>query len=156
MKLRVLAVGTDRSGLFEPAADEYLKRLSRYAKAEVVELAASKKGGADPARARDEEGQALLAKLRPSDLVVVLDERGKELTSEELSRKVVQEAMNRGRDLAFLIGGAEGHAEAVRKRADLLLSLSRMTLPHRLARVVLLEQLYRAFAIARNEPYHKA
>lgn len=148
-------MGADRSGLFEPAAAEYLKRLSRYAKSELLELPASKKGGSDPLRARDEEGRALLARLDSRDTVVVLDEHGVELTSEELSRKVLQEAMSRGRDLAFLIGGAEGHSEEVRKRGDLVLALSRLTLPHRLARVVLLEQLYRAFTIARGEPYHK-
>lgn len=155
MRLRVLAVGTDKSGLFEPAAAEYLKRLSRYVPAEVVEVPASKKGGADPHRAMEEEGHALLSRVRPADTVIALDERGDQLTSEELSRQVVQEAMVRGRDLAFLIGGAEGLSPAVRARANRVLSLSRMTLPHRLARVVLLEQLYRAMAIARGEPYHK-
>ncbi len=155
MRLRVLAVGADKSGLFEPAAVEYLKRLGRYLPAEVVEVPPSKKGGADPLRAREEEGASLLAKVKPADTVVALDERGEELTSEELSRKVVQEAMVRGKDLVFLIGGAEGLSDAVRARANRVLSLSRMTLPHRLARVVLLEQLYRALAIARGEPYHK-
>jgi 23S rRNA (pseudouridine1915-N3)-methyltransferase len=155
LRLRVLAVGADKSGLFEPAAAEYLKRLGRYVPSEVVEVPPSKKGGSDPLRARDEEGDALLARVKPADTVVALDERGEELSSEELSRKVVQEAMVRGKDLVFLIGGAEGLSAAVRARANRVLSLSRMTLPHRLARVVLLEQLYRALAIARGEPYHK-
>lgn len=155
MRLRVLAVGADKSGLFEPAAAEYLKRLARYLPSEVVEVPPSKKGGADPLRAREEEGEALLSRVKPADTVVALDERGEELSSEELSRKVVQEAMVRGKDLVFLIGGAEGLSPAVRARANRVLSLSRMTMPHRLARVVLLEQLYRALAIARGEPYHK-
>lgn len=155
MKVRVLAIGTDKSGLFEPAIAEYAKRIGRYATLETIELPPSKKGGGDALRAREEEGQALLAKLKGNELVVALDERGEELGSEAFSRQVLQEAMNRGRDLAFLIGGAEGHSDAVRRRADRVLALSRMTLAHRLARLVLVEQIYRAFAIARGEPYHK-
>lgn len=155
MKVRILAIGADRSGLFEPAIDEYLGRIKRYTKVEVVELPPSKKGGADPLRAREEEGQALLSRTRPGDLVVALDERGEQLDSEGFSRHLIQEAMNRGRDLVFLIGGAEGHSDEVRRRADRVLGLSRMTLAHRLARLVLAEQIYRGFAIARGEPYHK-
>jgi 23S rRNA (pseudouridine1915-N3)-methyltransferase len=155
MKVRVLAIGTDKSGLFEPAIAEYAKRISRYATLEMLELSPSKKGGSDALRAREEEGQALLGKLKGSELVVALDERGDELTSEAFSRQILQEAMNRGRDLAFLIGGAEGHSDTVRQRADRVLALSRLTLAHRLARLVLVEQVYRAFAIARGEPYHK-
>ncbi len=155
MKVRVLAIGTDKSGLFEPAIAEYARRIARYAQLETVELPPSKKGGSDALRAREEEGQALLARLKGNELVIVLDERGEEMGSEAFSRSVVQEAMNRGRDLAFLIGGAEGHSDTVRKRADRVLALSRLTLAHRLARLVLVEQIYRAFAIARGEPYHK-
>jgi 23S rRNA (pseudouridine1915-N3)-methyltransferase len=155
MKVRVLAIGADKSGLFEPAVAEYSKRIGRYAQLELLELSPSKKGGSDALRAREDEGQALLGKLKGGELVVALDERGDELGSEAFSRQVVQEAMNRGRDLVFLIGGAEGHADAVRKRADRVLALSRLTLAHRLARLVLVEQIYRAFAIARGEPYHK-
>lgn len=155
MKLRILSIGADRSGLFEPAIAEYLKRIRRYAPIETIELPPSKKGGIDPLRAREEEGQSLLSRLKSSELVVAMDERGELLDSEAFSRKLVQDAMNRGRDLAFLIGGAEGHSDAVRSRADRVLSLSPLTLAHRLARVVLAEQIYRAFAIARGEPYHK-
>ena len=155
MKVRVLAIGTDKSGLFEPAIAEYAKRIARHAQLETVELPPSKKGGSDALRAREEEGQALMARLKGNELVIVLDERGEEMGSEAFSRSVVQEAMNRGRDLAFLIGGAEGHSDTVRKRADRVLALSRLTLAHRLARLVLVEQIYRAFAIARGEPYHK-
>jgi len=155
MKVRVLAIGTDRSGLFEPAIAEYARRIARYAQLEMVELPPSKKGGSDALRAREEEGQALLARLKGSELVIVLDERGEEMDSATFSRAVVQEAMNRGRDLAFLIGGAEGHSDTVRRKADRVLALSRLTLAHRLARLVLVEQIYRAFAIARGEPYHK-
>jgi 23S rRNA (pseudouridine1915-N3)-methyltransferase len=155
MKVRILAVGSDRSGLFEPAIDEFEARIRRYTRLEIAELPPSKKGGAEPLRAKDEEGQALLARLRPTERVIVLDERGDELDSVDFSRQLVSEAMIRGHDLAFLIGGAEGHGEAVRRRADRIVALSRLTLPHRLARLVLVEQIYRAFTIVRGEPYHK-
>lgn len=155
MKLRIVSVGVDKSGLFEPAVDEYARRIRRYAPLELVEVKPSRKGGMDPLRAREEEGQALLARVDPRTFVVAMDERGELLDSIAFSRKIVQEAMSTGRDLAFLIGGAEGHADVVRKRANAVVSLSPMTLAHRLARLVLAEQIYRAFTIARGEPYHK-
>lgn len=155
MKVVVLSVGADKSGLFEPAVDEYARRIRRYAPFELTEIKPSRKGGIDPMRAREEEGLALLARVDPRMFVVAMDERGDLLDSEAFSKKVLQEAMLRGRDLAFLIGGAEGHSDAVRARADRVLSLSPMTLAHRLARLVLAEQIYRAFTIARGEPYHK-
>lgn len=155
MKIRVVSVGAERSGLFEPAVEDYLARIRRYVPAELVEVPSSRKGGADPLRARAEEGEALLARVRPGDRVIALDERGDMLGSEELSAREVQEAMTRGRDLVFLVGGAEGLSDAVRARAERVLSLSRLTLPHRLARLVLVEQVYRALTIARGEPYHR-
>jgi 23S rRNA (pseudouridine1915-N3)-methyltransferase len=155
VKVRILAVGADRGGLFEDAVEEYLGRIRRYVPLELLEVSPSRKGGSDPQRARGEEGESLLARVKPGDRVVALDERGELLTSAELSTREVQECMTRGRDLVFLVGGAEGLSDAVRARADRVLSLSRMTLPHRLARLVLVEQVYRALTIARGEPYHK-
>jgi len=155
MKLQVVSVGVDKAGLFEPAVDEYAKRIRRYAPFELIEVKSSRKGGMDPLRAREEEGSSLLARVDPRTFVVAMDERGELLDSTAFSRKILQDAMSRGRDLAFLIGGAEGHADVVRKRANAVVSLSPMTLAHRLARLVLVEQIYRAFTIARGEPYHK-
>jgi len=153
MKVRVVAVGKDRSGLFAPAVEEYAKRLTRYARFELVEVPEARKH-AGTARARDEEGEAVLARLDARERVVLLDERGQEPTSVELARRL-ERWLAGGKDVAFVLGGADGHGEAVRARADETLSLSRMTLAHRLARVVLLEQLYRAFTLVRGEPYHK-
>jgi 23S rRNA (pseudouridine1915-N3)-methyltransferase len=153
MKLRIVAVGRDRSGLFAPAVDEYAKRLSRYAKFELVEVSEAKRHAGTP-RAKDEEGESLLARIGPSERVVLLDERGKEPTSVELAQRLAG-WLQRGQDVAFVIGGSDGHAEPIRARAQETLSLSRLTLAHRLARVVLAEQLYRAFTILRGEPYHK-
>lgn len=153
MRLRVLAVGRDRSGLYRPALEEYARRLGRYARFEVVEVPEARRHAGTP-RARDEEGEAILARLRDGERVVALDERGREPSSEELARRLGAWLAG-GRDLALVVGGADGLAEAVKARADESLSLSRLTLAHRLARLVLLEQLYRAFTILRGEPYHK-
>lgn len=152
MKVRVAAIGSDRSGLFAPAVDEYGKRLQHYCRFSVVELPAARKR--TPEESKEEEGRRLLGLVQPQDWLVALDERGKALSSAELAQ-FVQRAQLSSRDLLFVIGGDEGLAPAVRERAQLTLSLSRMTLPHRLARVVLVEQLYRAFTILRGEPYHK-
>lgn len=153
MKIRVLAVGRDRSGLYRPALEEYARRIGRYASFEVVEVPEARRHAGTP-RARDEEGDAILARLRDGERVVALDERGREPSSEELARRLGAWLAG-GRDLALVVGGADGLAGAVKARADESLSLSRLTLAHRLARLVLLEQLYRAFTILRGEPYHK-
>jgi 23S rRNA (pseudouridine1915-N3)-methyltransferase len=145
-------VGRDRSGLYAPGVQEYARRLSHVAKVQLVELAEAKSSGA---RAKEDEAKALLAKVPPRDVLVALDERGKALRSVDLARWIEQQQLQ-SRDLAFALGGDEGLADGVRARAGLVLSLSTLTLPHRLARLVLLEQLYRAFTILRGEPYHKA
>jgi 23S rRNA (pseudouridine1915-N3)-methyltransferase len=146
-------VGRDRSGWFEPGVQGYAERVRRYTELELVELPAAK-GALPPADARRREGEALLGKVRPESWLVALDEHGTLLDSVELSR-LVATARDAGRELVFCIGGDEGLDSSVRERAWKVVALSRMTLPHRLARLVLLEQLYRAFSILRGEPYHK-
>lgn len=153
MKIRVLAVGKDRSGLYAPAVKEYASRLSRYARFELLEIPEAKRRAGTP-QARDEEGESILARLLDRERVVALDERGEEPTSAGLARKL-EGWMRGGRDVALVIGGSDGLAAAVLDRAAERLALSRLTLAHRLARLVLLEQLYRAFTILRGEPYHK-
>ena len=153
MKLRLLAIGKDRSGLYAPAVEEYAKRLARYVRFELVELPEARKHAGTP-RAKEEEGSALLARLDPREHVVALDERGKEYTSVELARRV-EAWQGQGRDVALLVGGSDGLSPEVLARAQEKLSLSRFTLAHRLARLVLVEQLYRAMTILRGEPYHK-
>ena len=146
-------MGRDRSGWFEPGVQGYAARLQRYADVELLELPAAK-GALPPADARRREAQTLLAKVRDDSWLVALDERGTLLDSVELSR-LVATARDAGRELVFCIGGDEGLDPSVRERAWKVVSLSRMTLPHRLARLVLVEQLYRAFSLLRGEPYHK-
>ena len=153
MRLRVLAVGRDRSGLYQPAVEEYAARIGRYARFEIVEVPEARRHAGTP-RARDEEAEALLARLGERERVVALDERGPEHTSPELARRLAAWLAG-GRDVALVIGGSDGLAPALLGRAEERLSLSRLTLAHRLARLVLAEQLYRAFTILKGEPYHK-
>ena len=153
MRIRLLAIGRDRSGLFAPAVAEYAGRLARQLRFELVELPEARRA-AGTAGARDEEGATILARLRPGERVVALDERGEAPTSVELARRLGR-WQAQARDLALVVGGADGLAAAVLERADERLSLSRLTLPHRLARLLLVEQLYRAATILRGEPYHK-
>lgn len=107
-----------------------------------------------PGDAKAAEAEAILGRLKPQDWLVAMDERGKQLDSVELSRYMAK-AQTGAKDLLFVIGGDEGLDDSVRQAAHLTLSLSRMTLPHRLARLVLVEQIYRAFTILKGEPYHK-
>ena len=152
MKLTFLSVGKDRSGLFSPGVDEYVRRLIHTAKVSVLELSESKASGD---KAKEDEGQALLGKLSSRDVLCALDERGKVLSSVDFARWLGRQ-QDSGKDVAFVIGGDEGLSEAVRAKASLVLALSAMTLPHRLARLMLVEQVYRGFSILRGEPYHKA
>lgn len=152
MKLTFLSVGKDRSGLFSPGVDEYAKRLSHTHKVSVLELPESRASGE---RAKEEEGQSILKKVGQRDVLVALDERGKQLGSVDFAKWLGRQ-QDSGKDVAFVIGGDEGLSEAVREKASLVLSLSAMTLPHRLARLMLVEQVYRGFSILRGEPYHKA
>jgi 23S rRNA (pseudouridine1915-N3)-methyltransferase len=151
--LRVAAVGRVKEPHWRAACDEYLKRLRPYATMDVVEVA-DRDIGTDPARAVAAEGADLLRAIPADSYVVALDLTGEQMTSEQLASHLA-ELMVRGRsDVTFVVGGSAGLSADVRARADELLSLSKMTLPHQLARVVLLEQVYRAFRIMRNEPYH--
>jgi 23S rRNA (pseudouridine1915-N3)-methyltransferase len=153
VRLRIVAVGKDRSGLYAPAVAEYARRIERYLRFEIVEVPEARRHAGTP-RARDEEGEALLRRLDDEERVVALDERGRELTSAELAARVGA-WMSGGRDVALVIGGSDGLSAEVLGRAEEKLALSRFTLAHRLARLVLAEQLYRALTILRGEPYHK-
>ena len=154
MRVRVIAIGTRMPTWVRSACDEYLRRLRGGLAVALTEIepATRRAGGAGQAVAR--EGERLLAALLPSDHVIVLDERGRELTTRELAGWLGSR-MQQGEDLAFLIGGPDGLAAGVRSRSDLTLALSRLTLPHALARVLLCEQLYRAHCILANHPYHR-
>ena len=155
MRVRVIAVGTRMPPWVRTACDEYLSRLRAALPVTLTEIEPAPRRGADVPRAVAAEGAKLLAALGDDDHVVVLDERGSELSTRELADWLATR-MRTGEDLAFLIGGADGHAPEVRRRGNLTLALSRLTLPHALARVLLAEQLYRAHSILANHPYHRA
>ena len=156
MTFTIVAVGKLEEPFWPAACAGYLKRMQPYGKTEVREIAdvdPARAGGVDAAR--DREGAAILAALGPSAHVVLLAIDGKQRSSESFSQRIDALKLNGASDIAFVIGGSDGVSAAVRQRADETLSFGPITLPHNLARVVLLEQLYRAQKISRGEPYHK-
>ncbi len=153
MKIRLIAVGRLKEPHWRAACEEYLKRMRPYADFEVVEVA-DRDISRDRARAMADEGADILRALPDRAHVVALDAAGRQLSSEGLSAWMAQRMVDGGSDIAFVIGGSAGLAPDVLARADERLSLGLMTLPHQLARVVLVEQVYRAFRIMRGEPYH--
>ncbi|HSM10328.1 MAG TPA: 23S rRNA (pseudouridine(1915)-N(3))-methyltransferase RlmH [Lysobacter sp.] len=156
MKAKLIAVGEHAPRWVAEGLAEYQKRLSHWLPLELVEIEPGLRGrNRDAARATAEEGGRVLAALPKSPLVVALDGRGKPWTSEQLAQRL-EHWRNQGRDLALLIGGPEGHAEAVLARADDTWSLGPLTLPHMLVRLIAAEQLYRAAAMLANHPYHRA
>jgi 23S rRNA (pseudouridine1915-N3)-methyltransferase len=154
MRVTLVAVGQRMPAWVNEGYGEYAKRLRPRLPLELVEIPAAKRGSGDLARAMAEEGKKLLAALRPQDHVVALDERGKSRTSLELSRWL-GDRLQSGKDLAFLVGGADGHAPEVLARANERWSLSTLTLPHALVRVLFAEQLYRAVTLLDGHPYHR-
>ena len=156
MRARLIAVGERMPGWVAEGFAEYRKRLSHELPLELVELKPGVRGkGRDDTRAIHDEGTAILAALPRDTHVVALDGRGKTWSSEELAEQLAKWRMA-GRDLAFLIGGPDGHAPEVLARAEQSWSLGPLALPHMLVRLVLAEQLYRATTIATGHPYHRA
>lgn len=159
MRITVIAVGKIKEKYFTGAIAEYAKRLSRYCRLEIVELADEKTpDGASPAQERqikEKEGDRILKTLREETCVVALAIEGQKLTSEKLADFIEKRGIAGDSHLTFIIGGSLGLDERVLRRADYLLSFSDMTFPHQLMRVILLEQIYRSFRIIHREPYHK-
>lgn len=159
MNIQIIAVGKLKEGYLVQGIAEYVKRLGPYAKMQIVEVpdekAPESMSAAEEAQVKQREGERILAKLHTDAYVVALAIDGKPLSSEELARQL-QDLATYGRGhVAFVIGGSLGLAPEVLARADLKLSFGRMTLPHQLMRLVLVEQVYRAFKIMRGEPYHR-
>ena len=154
VKIKILAVGKLSEKFYRDAQDEFTKRLSRYASVSVIQIEDEKAPqNASPAQQEQiicTEGERLLARLSPQDYLITLDLRGKRLDSLQFAKATQQNS-----SVAFAIGGSLGLSGAVLRRADLSLCLSEMTLTHNMARIFLLEQLYRAFKIQNHEPYHK-
>ena len=159
MSMTLITVGKMKEKPYRMMADEYLKRLSRYGKVEEIELPdlpePANSSPAIEAQIKEKEGESILARIKPSDYVIAMTIPGKQWDSPGLSRHV-DDLMNRGNsNLVFVIGGSLGLSDKVIARADEEMSMSKMTSPHQLARVMLLEQLYRAMKIRSGERYHK-
>lgn len=156
MKIRLLVIGTRPEDWVRDAVGLYLDRLPPHLKPELVEIPLSlRSSGGDPAVAREKEGQRILQRLKPADFVVTLDERGKPWSSTVLAREL-DRWQNHQPSVALVVGGPEGLSAEVMNRANESWSLSALTLPHGLVRVIVMEQLYRAFTILKGHPYHKA
>ena len=155
MKAKLIAVGERAPGWVAEGFGEHQKRLSHWLPLDLVEVEPGVRGkGRDTQRAMTDEGGRVLAALPKSAHVVALDGRGRMHSSEQLAVRL-EHWRGQGRDLAFLIGGPEGHAPDVLQRADETWSLGPLTLPHMLVRLVLAEQVYRAWSLLNNHPYHR-
>jgi len=156
VKLTLLTIGKLSADWLHSGANDYAGRIRHYLPLVIEELKEDKTGGKKPDSRliRQREGEALLQRIPTGAFVVALDERGKGMTSEEVAAFLERHMIDGTQEMLLVIGGAYGLSDAVRGRAQRLLSLSSMTLTHQMARLLLLEQLYRGLTILRNEPYH--
>ncbi|MDE2309994.1 MAG: 23S rRNA (pseudouridine(1915)-N(3))-methyltransferase RlmH [Betaproteobacteria bacterium] len=155
MKLLVVAVGHKMPDWISAGFNEYAKRMPREAKIELVEIRPEPRTtGKNVTQIMEAEAQRILAALPQGVLRIALDERGSHLTTRQLAQQM-QGWLSGGRDVAFIIGGADGLHESVKNGVQQLLALSAMTLPHGMVRVLLAEQLYRAYSLLHNHPYHR-
>jgi 23S rRNA (pseudouridine1915-N3)-methyltransferase len=155
VKVTILSVGHKMPAWIQEGFQEYSRRMPPEVRVELLELKPEERGaGRDAARAKGIEGARILDALPKDATLLALDERGKSVTTQGLS-VMLSQWMRDGSHPAFAIGGADGHSDELRNRADKLISLSALTLPHGLVRVVLAEQLYRAWSILARHPYHR-
>lgn len=159
MKITIVCVGKIKEKFYQDAIREYEKRLSRYASLSIVEVKDEKTkeqaSALEEKQVKDTEGVRILKNIREDGYVIALAIEGKPLDSVELSEKIAALGLRGTSHIYFVIGGSLGLSEAVLKRADFKISFSRMTFPHQLMRVILLEQIYRSYRIMNHEPYHK-
>lgn len=159
MKLRLLTIGQKMPDWVNAGFADYYKRIQPMMTTQLIELPMSKRGKndspADIARYCQQESDSILNARKPQERLIALEVGGRELTTEQLAAQLKQWQLQ-GHDVALAIGGPDGHADAVRQAADWHWSLSPLTLPHPLVRLILIEQLYRAMSINHNHPYHRA
>ena len=154
MKICLLTVGKTDTGWVREGLETYTSRLGRYVRFSVKEIPELKNASSlSKAQVKDKEGSLILASIGPKDMVILLDEHGKEYTSVEFAKEVERFTAS-GKNIVFVIGGAYGFSDEVYNRSDRKVSLSKMTFPHQMVRTVFTEQLYRAFTIIKGEPYH--
>jgi len=154
VKISCILVGKTTSPELKSLCDDYARRIQRYAKSEeiIIDNPASKI--TDVKKAREKEGEAILKRITPNDFVILLDDKGKEFTSLQFAAYLDNLFNQSLKNVCFVTGGAYGFSEAVYKRANAKLSLSKMTFSHQVIRLIFMEQLYRAFTIINKEPYH--
>lgn len=159
MNIKVICVGKLKEKYLKDGIDEYLKRLSRYCNMEIIEVPDEKApetlSDKEEEQIKVKEGQSILKHIKDNIYVIALDVKGKMLSSEELSSFIEELGIKGNSNIAVIIGGSLGLSSEILNRADYKLSFSRMTFPHQLMRLILLEQIYRAFKIMKGEPYHK-
>lgn len=159
MNISILTVGKLKEKYFKQGIDEYAKRLGPYAKVKIIEVPDEKApenlSEAEIEQVKCSEGERLLKKLPDNAYAIALAIKGKQMPSEDFAAKIQELATYGHSDIAFIIGGSNGLSNEVLSRADFQLSFSKFTFPHQLMRLILIEQIYRAFKIMRNEPYHK-
>lgn len=160
MRMTILAVGKLKESYLREAVQEYSKRLSRYCRLEIIEVADEKTPDASGGSRAEEivlgrEEERLLKRLPGDSYVITLEISGKQLSSEKFAVKINNLAVQGISHIVFIIGGSLGLGKSIRERADFALSFSEMTYPHQLMRVILLEQIYRSYRIINGEPYHK-
>ncbi|GAA0437287.1 23S rRNA (pseudouridine(1915)-N(3))-methyltransferase RlmH [Lentibacillus halophilus] len=159
MKIDIVAVGKLKEKYLQQGIEEYLKRLSPYTKVHIAEVADEKApdnmSDANMQEVKRKEGERILSHISKDSYVITLEINGKMLTSETFADKLDKLATYGKSKITFVIGGSVGISEDVQKRSDMALSFSKMTFPHQMFRMILLEQVYRAFRIMRGEPYHK-
>jgi 23S rRNA (pseudouridine1915-N3)-methyltransferase len=156
VRIRLIAVGTRMPAWVKEGYSDYAARMPRECRLELTEIPVAERGkNADIARLKQTEGAKILKALGADDVAIALDERGEVLDTRQWSQSL-KRWMQDGRDVALLIGGPDGHAPDVLSRANRTWSLSKLTLPHALVRVLVAEQLYRAWSLLANHPYHRA
>jgi len=153
MKHQLIFLGKEKDGFLAEGIKEYHRRLQHYAQVDIVTLKEKGSGKGPDAKAR--QGDLLLQAIDEKDFVIVLDERGKMVTSVEFADILSHFEMQGRKQISYLIGGPEGHSQVVKTRGDMVLSFSKMTFTHDMIRLFLLEQLYRAYTIKAGEKYHK-
>ena len=159
MKIKLVTVGKLKEKYLIQGINEYLKRLNSYAKMEIIEVpdekAPEKLSDAEMLQVKEKEGQRILGKINDNEYVFVLAINGKQLSSEEFSTEIEQLGISGKSNLTFVIGGSLGLSDSVLRRSNQQISFGRLTYPHQLMRLVLVEQIYRGFRIMKGEPYHK-
>ena len=159
LKINIICVGKIKEKFFREAIEEYHKRLNKYCNLNIIELPDEKilnnPNEKEIIQIKNSEGKNILNHLKKETYIICLDLKGKQYTSEEFSKKIENISLNYSSEITFIIGGSHGISEEIISVANELISFSKFTFPHQLFRVILLEQIYRAFKITNNETYHK-